>query len=35
VAGLGVQCSGRLVREDHLGPVGQRAGDRHALQLST
>ncbi len=33
-AGLGVEVAGRLVGEDDQRPLGQRAGDRHALALA-
>ena len=29
-----VESRGRLVQDDHLGPVGERHGDRHALLLA-
>ena len=32
---LSVQLAGRLIRQDHAGAVGYRAGNRHALALAT
>ncbi len=34
LAGLGVQCAGRLVRQDNFAAVDQRTGDADALLLA-